>query len=929
MTPKNPKPFIFILVFSMILSACQKEKGPEEQIPLPEHPRPNFERAEWVNLNGYWQFEFDGADLGEKENWQNGSKTFTQKILVPFPWGSPLSEIENEDDIAWYKKAITIPDEWKGKRVFVVVGASDWITKGWIDGHQLGQYQGGYTPFEFELTEQADFGTAQELVFRVDDLPHEFKLFGKQGYGDAKGIWQTVYLEARPENYIQNFYFTPDIDEEKLYVRAIFDKGLDEESNVKLNFVDRVSNYTIGETTVGKGLKEITFTVDVPEPKLWSLENPHLYDAELILEGDSPDAISTYFGMRKISVEQLPGTDIPYVALNNKPIYLQTALDQAYHPEGFYTFPTDEFIRDEIWRSKEIGLNGQRVHIKVPIPRKLYWADRLGHLIMSDVPNSWGQPDSAMQHETRVAMEGMIARDYNHPSIFSWVLFNETWGLFTRDEDGKREYKKETQDWVAQMYHDAKMLDSTRLVEDNSPCNYDHVATDINTWHQYLPGYRWRDFLDMATKNTYLGSQWNFTKGNLQTEVPMFNSECGNVWGYDGSTGDVDWSWDYHIMMNEFRRHPQVAGWLYTEHHDVINEWNGYWKYDRSIKYTGFSDLVEGMSLNDMHSYIYLAPGGELCNEVNVGQQVEVPIRLSVMTDEVPEGEVDLKLNLYGWNTLGERIDLSSETQKIVINPWEQRDLESAIATMPSWPGLTIYSMQLVDDDGKLLHSNFTTFKVMADKKHENSMVFGPSSFSESAWSLKQWDIMDGLKVNGAGNGFFKYEVSIPETMDLSSFSKGTLLVELSSKPLNGKDKEKQENTGSDYMRGKGMHDPSQNPNSYPMTDEFNNPSVVYVSVNGVQVSEINLEDDPADHRGILSWHAQIKPELPQKARLNEAGTYGYLQKIPINKTQIDQAKIDGKFIIRFEVREESGGGLAIYGKDFGRYPLDPTIVFE
>ena len=135
------------------------------------------------------------------------------------------------------------------------------------------------------------------------------------------------------------------------------------------------------------------------------------------------------------------------------------------------------------------------------------------------------------------------------------------------------------------MYRQAKELDKTRLVEDNSPCNYDHVVTDINTWHAYLPGYAWKDFLDNATNQTFFGSQWNYTKGNTQTNVPMFNSECGNVWGYQGSTGDVDWSWDYHIMMNEFRRHPKVAGWLYTEHHDVINEWNGYWKYDRSMKY--------------------------------------------------------------------------------------------------------------------------------------------------------------------------------------------------------------------------------------------------------------------------------------------------------------------------------------------------------
>jgi len=915
---------LFVSSIIFLVFACGKTKKPDESIPLPEHPRPDFERAEWINLNGYWDFEFDTTNHGELEKWAEGQRNFTKKILVPFPWGSPLSEVENMGDIAWYKRQISIPRDWEGKRIFMVVGASDWLTKGWIDGQALGEYQGGYTPFEFELTDHVNFGTSQEIVLKVDDSPHDFKLFGKQGYGDAKGIWQTVYLEARPENYIQNFYFTPDIDHDLLHVRVVLDKELNTNTDVKLNFIGEDSEYSIGESTMEAGNREISFDADVPDPKLWTLDNPYLYDVELLLEGPEPDVISSYFGMRKISIEKLPGTDFPYVALNNKPVYLQTTLDQAYHPEGYYTFPSDAFIRDEIWRSKEIGLNGQRVHIKVPIPRKLYWADRLGLLIMADVPNSWGEPDADMQHETRVALEGMLARDYNHPSVFSWVLFNETWGLFTRDEDGKRSYKKETQDWVAEMYHHAKQLDSTRLVEDNSACNYDHVETDINTWHAYLPGYAWKDFLDNASAQTFPGSSWNFVEGKVQPDVPMFNSECGNVWGYQGSTGDVDWSWDYHIMMNEFRRHPKVAGWLYTEHHDVINEWNGYWKYDRTEKFTGFEDLVEGMSLNDMHSYIYLAPGGALCSEVKMGQTVEVPLRLSVMTDDVPKEEVELKLNLYGWDQLGQQISVSEETQKIQIRPWAQRDLEPLNVTMPSWPGLIIYSMQLIDQEGNLLHSNFVSFKVNGQVQNNNIITFDPSSFEAQHWSLKQWNILDGLKVNGAGNGYFEYVVNIPENLDLNSYQKATLIAELSSKPLNGKDKENNDQAGSDYMRGKGLHDPSGNPNSYPMTDIYQNASDVVITINGTKVAEEHLADDPADHRGILSWNAQLRDR-----KLREAGTYGYLVKIPIEKSILDKAKEAGKFTIRMEVDEKSNGGLAIYGKDFGRYPLNPTIVFE
>ncbi|MCK5104390.1 MAG: glycoside hydrolase family 2, partial [Cyclobacteriaceae bacterium] len=262
---KNRSFFTWIaLLIYILFQACSDNESNEESIPLPEHPRPDFERADWVNLNGYWEFEFDGANQGETEGWFDGKKEFTQKILVPFPWGSPLSEVENKDDIAWYKRQITIPSEWKGMRVFLVVGASDWLTKGWIDGQAVGQYQGGYTPFEFELTGHAKFGSSQEICLRVDDLPHDFKLFGKQGYGDAKGIWQTVYLEARPETYIDNFYFTPDIDEEILNVRAIFDKEIQVETKLQLKYIGEESNYTIGEMEIKSGVKEVSFDVKIP-----------------------------------------------------------------------------------------------------------------------------------------------------------------------------------------------------------------------------------------------------------------------------------------------------------------------------------------------------------------------------------------------------------------------------------------------------------------------------------------------------------------------------------------------------------------------------------------------------------------------------------------------------------------------------------------
>jgi len=570
-----------------------------ENIPLPEHPRPDFQRQQWLNLNGPWQFRFDKENVGQKQQWFKAGTDFSETIMVPFPWGSKLSGIEDNADIGWYARSITVPESWNAQSVFLVIGACDWHTTAWLDGNLLGNYQGGYTPFEFDLTPHLKKGKAHHLVLRADDTPHKFKLEGKQGYGRAAGIWQTVYLESRPSVALETIHFTPDIDNSEVSVKAILNKSAPEDLNLKLQFKSHdLANPNITQT-VRKGNRKIEFEVSIEKQRLWSLEDPYLYEVETVLSGagQTEDHVSTYFGMRKVSVINLPGTDFPYIALNDKPVYMQLALDQSYHPDGFYTFPSDEFMRDEILRSRRIGLNGQRIHIKVEVPRKLYWADRLGVLIMADVPNSWGPPDARMRQETETALRGMIRRDYNHPAIFSWVNFNETWGLRT----GKQGYTPETQKWVASIYQLTKDLDPTRLVEDNSPCNLDHVATDINSWHTYLPGYGWRELLEQITRDTYPGSKWNFIGGRTQSNQPLLNSECGNVWGYEGSAGDVDWSWDYHIMMNEFRRHPEICGWLYTEHHDVINEWNGYYKYDRSEKYTGMPQLIEGMSLRDLH----------------------------------------------------------------------------------------------------------------------------------------------------------------------------------------------------------------------------------------------------------------------------------------------------------------------------------------
>ncbi len=910
--------------FAILLFSCFTFFARAQQIPLPEHPRPDFERNTWVNLNGVWDFEFDSLNLGATAKWQNGAALFSKKINVPFPWGSPLSGVKDAADIAWYKKSITVPKTWSGKRTFVTIGASDWETTIWLDGNLLGKHQGGYTPFAFELTPFLKYDTPQNLVIRVDDKRRDFTLYGKQGYGNARGIWQTIYLESHGATYLESVHFTPDIDKNVVKAEVVLSSEQATPTEVTIRIKTPTADI-ISKNAVPKNSDHAVFEIAIPNPRLWTLDDPYLYETEIKL---NDDVVKSYFGMRKISVVNLPNTDYPYIALNNQPIYLQLTLDQSYHPEGFYTFPTDDFMKNEIKLCKDIGLNGIRTHIKVDVPRKLYWADKLGLLVMSDLPNSWGEPDEKMQAESEYTLREMIKRDYNHPAIFSWITFNETWGLHTKvTEDGKTssKYLPRTQNWVASMYYLAKSLDPTRLVEDNSICcGAGHTETDINSWHEYLPGWAWEDHLKMIDKNTFEGSTFHFEKGFKQGGQPNINSECGNVWGYDGSSGDVDWSWDYHRMMNTFRKYPKVAGWLYTEHHDVINEWNGYWRFDRSKKFTGLSDLSPGMSDKDFHSDFYLSTGNDICSTLKGGETLEIPLFLSVMSGKaIKNNQLVMEFKVEFMDKTGENQLLTEGKTNIPYQAWMQKPLNSLNIQVPEIAGLGIVHLLLKDSEGNVLHHNFYHFVVKSEKNKEQVKIFEipAKAYSKAEWSQKTWNVLEGLKVNGAGKGFFEYQIPIGKETNIAKMKEAYVLFEASAKQLFDKDKSADFNKNQDYMLGAKVS-PHKNPNAYPMTDEQKFPSTVEVFLNGIKTQTVTLADDPADHRGVLSWNSQLKDR-----KLREAGSYGYLVKVPVSKNELKKAVAQGFLTVKIATVGE--GGLAIYGEDFGRYPINPSLFIK
>jgi hypothetical protein len=929
----------FLVLAVCALSAGLTCQATAAAIPLPEHPRPDFERADWLNLNGEWSFRFDAEDVGERDRWFEAG-AFPLRIQVPFPWGSRLSGVADQADVAWYARTLRIPQAWRGERVFLVVGASDWKTSAWLDGQPLGSYQGGYTPFELELTRLAKPGQEQRLVLRVDDTPHPFKLEGKQGYGKARGIWQTIYLEARPAVHVESFELRPDLPLKRVEALVRLSDPAPAGAVVAMKVAtagEPVPSFAEARQVLPAGAREAHLTLPLgASPRLWSLEDPYLYDTTLTLTvAGATDRVKTYFGLRSLGVTRLPGLGFPYVALNGKPVYLQMTLDQGWHPDGYYTWPSDAAMREEILIARRLGLNAIRTHVKAELPRKLYWADRLGVLVMSDVPNSWGEPDAAMRQEWETAFRGMLRRDFNHPSIFSWVLFNETWGLFTKQPDAEQAYLPETQRWVASCVLEAKQLDPTRLVEDNSPCNYDHVKTDLNSWHVYLPGWRWPEFLAEADARTFPGSSWNFVSGQAQGEQPMLNSECGNVWGYEGSTGDVDWSFDYHAMMNELRRHPKIAGWLYTEHHDVVNEWNGYVRADRSPKETGLGDLVPGMALRDLHAAFYVSPGSYPTTAVRPGEQIAVPLWVSFLSDVAPGAELTLRMALVGWDDLGREREWWRGERKLPFAPWLSRALEPLTLTMPERRALALLRLSLEDPAGRVLHRNFAVF-VVGDgpsPREESLSVSGrrlrvlrvaPDAARAAHWTLGDWSAMEGRKRNGAGAGFFEYRLPWPKDLEPADVASASFLAELGAKRLLGKDRRDKGAVEGDFMRGAGTHDPGLNPNAYPMTDASRFPSAVRVLVNGVSAGVFDLGNDPADHRGLLSWHSQ---QRSAPARLSEAGSYGELVSASLPAAALEAAARAGEIVLRLEVDDALPGGLAVYGEASGRYPLDPSFV--
>ncbi len=859
-------------------------------------PEPDHARTSFLSLNGSWAFSLD-------------TPTYDSTIEVPYPWGSPLSGISEErDGTGYYRRtAVWNPPE---ARIFLRFGAVDYTAVVRVNGHTVGTHTGGYDRFSFDVT--AYWNRDGENCIEVDatDLSEKSQTYGKQGYGNARGIWQTPWLEGRPASYIDTFFVKTQLDGTVTYdITAC---------NADGEIVTAAFEGSTASAPIENGHATLSFTV--AEPKFWTPETPNLYFGTLSLSGG--DTVSTYFGIREIGTGVFGKNGHRYVTLNGKPYYINGVLDQSFNPQGFFTLPSDDDCREEILRLKRLGINAARIHIKAEEPLKLYYADLLGMLVIEDIPCFWGAPTEIARAAYEREMEAQVIRDRNHPSVFQWVVFNETWGLFDEwdDADGHhRAYLPETAEWVVQCQKRVKALDPTRIVEDNSPCNRDHTVTDINTWHFYSNGYEKvkkvvSDFCDTA----YVGTQANYKDGYQMTDVPCMNSECGNVWGIQGSAGDSDISWQYKYMLNEFRLHDKLSGFVFTEFHDVVNEFNGYYKIDNSDKDFGYD--VFGMKINDLHAQEYLGADFAPMTTVQGGDVLDIPLFVSFFDDR-RFGRV---LHI-GWTlTTIDALNGAKETVS-VSGGWEIRitdygrtDVGVIRAVIPTeHTGMARLSFVL-SEDTEILMRNALLFDIAGTP--DDVLTIEPIAFKADGFS-RAFTVQEGNKANGLGAG--SYETTV-HTADIPGFADACdlhIVFEASTRtPMTHDFPEKVANAEVDisYMLGYRC-DPGANPNSFAQTDALCHPGTVRVLIDGVVCGACNLPDDPADSRGALSHHYQKADNL-----LDEAGSYGYLCDVRIPSALLIKLKEQSSFRLTFEMTSDAG--LSLFGRKSGRYGIGITL---
>ncbi|HXC97908.1 MAG TPA: glycoside hydrolase family 2 TIM barrel-domain containing protein [Verrucomicrobiae bacterium] len=560
------------LVLAAVLSVCagepawQPAKAPlmtrwaAEVSPtnaLPDYPRPQLVRTDWFNLNGLWDYAITPDSANE-------APPFAGKILVPFPVESALSGVMthfDEHSKLWYHRSFSMPESWHGRRIRLHFGAVDWRCQVQVNGHNIGQHQGGYDAFTFDITDALRWKDAEEITVCVTDPTEGDQPRGKQlrkpegiFYTSTSGIWQTVWLEPVPELCIDGLKSVPDVDAKALRLRAAVNGFSD---TVRIKAVASIGGKEIGSVT---GPANADLILGVPNPHLWSPDDPFLYDLKVTLQdGDKVlDSVSSYFGMRKIGLRK-DEQGFTRIALNDEFTFEVGTLDQGFWPDGIYTAPTDAALRSDIEFLKSAGFNLTRKHVKVEPDRWYYWCDKLGLLVWQDMPSANNATvDGRRDFENE--LHRMVAGLGNHPSIIVWVLFNEGWGQFDTEP----------------LAQGLKELDPSRLVDDASGWTDMH-AGDLIDMHSY-PGP------DAPSPEPHRAAVLGEFGGlGLSIEGHSWSTNC---WGYVMLPNDRELASQYaQLFKHVWRMHVLrgLSAVVYTQTSDVETECNGLQTYDRAV----------------------------------------------------------------------------------------------------------------------------------------------------------------------------------------------------------------------------------------------------------------------------------------------------------------------------------------------------------
>ncbi|MES2730160.1 MAG: sugar-binding domain-containing protein [Bacteroidota bacterium] len=563
---------------AVLMTKYAKDVKPESV--LPEYPRPQMAREKWLNLNGLWQFQ---PSTGNDQALPKGKLSRT--ILVPFPVESALSGVMEHHDRIWYRRNFAIPASWKGERILLHFGAVDYESEVFVNGKSLGVHKGGYDPFSFDITPFIQGAGAQELTVRVFDptdaagLPRGKQTLKPQGimYTSVTGIWQTVWLEPVPKTNISQIKIVPDIDQSVVKLTV----NTDAQAANATVVIQVKDGSKVVKIASGKPNTEIS--VPVANAKLWSPDSPFLYDLDISLKQNnkSVDAVSSYFGMRKISMGDEDG--YKKVFLNNKFLFQLGPLDQGFWPDGGYTAPTDEALKYDLEMIKKFGFNMVRKHIKVEPYRWYYWADKLGLLVWQDMPSANSYTEHTPPVDTAAyssELTRMVKALWNSPCIVTWVVFNEGQGQHN----------------TAGLVKKVQQLDPSRLINQASGGEHFGVGDFLDV-HSYPP-----PAVPNSDKQILACGEF----GGIGYIIPDHIWASGPT--YVMINNDTEYNNLYDQFANDlavYRTNKGLSAAVYTEITDVEVELNGLLTYDRAV-IKGSLEKIKASNLKAINSKLYL-----------------------------------------------------------------------------------------------------------------------------------------------------------------------------------------------------------------------------------------------------------------------------------------------------------------------------------